>query len=185
MLEVLPGVLPSVFFSPFEVQLFRTAFVLAFFRALQVGELVNLSKLVVGGLDVSDVSVRGDTGTLLIRKSKTDPIGKGARVVLGWVACLALCPVRVIREWVGLRPFGPGPLLIHKDGSALSRYQFVSVFKKCLEVGGFSLMDYSSHSFRIGVATEATRWCLSDQILQPIGCWESHRFWLYIHSHLL
>lgn len=67
-------------------------------------------------------------------------MGKGARVVLGSVAGLALCPVTVIRDWVALRPAGPGPLLIHKDGLALSRYQFVSVIKKCLGVGVIVLL---------------------------------------------
>lgn len=98
-----------------------------------------------GALDVSDVSVRRDTATLLVRKSKSNQMGRGARVVLGAVEGLALCPVAVIREWVELRPVGPGPFLIHRDGSALSRYQFVSVFRKCLGGGWFfakGLLDY-------------------------------------------
>lgn len=52
----------------------------------------------------------------------------------------------------------------HADGSALSRFQFIVVFKVCLQVAGFSPSDYSSHSFRIGSATEGvgfwvTRFC--------------------------
>lgn len=50
---------------------------LAFFGALRVGELVSPSKLVVGGLDISYVSIQGDAVTLLICKLKTDLLGKG------------------------------------------------------------------------------------------------------------
>lgn len=56
ILEVLAGVFPQVCFSPFEVQLYKMAFVVAFFRVLRVAELVSPSKSVTGGLDVSDVS---------------------------------------------------------------------------------------------------------------------------------
>lgn len=116
-------------FSPFEVQLFKTAFVVAFFGALRVGELVSPSKSVMGGLDVYDVLGHGESVTLLVRKSKTDPFGKGVRVVLGSVPGLALCPVTLLREWSVIWPPGRGPLFIHKDGLPLSRYQFVAVFK--------------------------------------------------------
>lgn len=47
MLEVLSGALPSVCFSPFEVQLFRTVFVLTFFRGIMGGRIGQPFK--VGG----------------------------------------------------------------------------------------------------------------------------------------
>lgn len=102
-----------------------------------MGKLVSPSKSVTGGLNVSDVLRQGESVTLLVRKSKTDPFGKGTRVVLGSVPRLALCPVTVLQEWSVIRPPGEGPLFIHEDGLPLPRYQFVSVFKRCLEVGGF------------------------------------------------
>lgn len=48
--------------SPFEARLFRTAFVLAFFRALQVGELVSPSELVVGACRCVGGGRLGDVG---------------------------------------------------------------------------------------------------------------------------
>lgn len=75
------------------------AFILAFFGALRVGKLVSPPKSVSGGLDASDVSLQGESVTLLILKSKTDQLGTGIKVVLGSVPGLAVCPVKVIREW--------------------------------------------------------------------------------------
>lgn len=175
MLTRLAAALLEVCRSPYEVSLFCTAFVVAFFGALRIGELVSPAKRTPGGLDVGDVRVHEDCVTLWIRRSKTDQVGRGAQVVLGRVAGMSLCPVLVVSAWVGVRPVGPGPFLIHENGSALSRFQFQSVFQRCLIVGGYLPSDYSSHSFRIGAAMEAARWGLSDQILQR----------LYVRPHLL
>lgn len=75
--------------------------------------------------------------------------------------------------------------LKHLDGSALSRFQFGSVFKKSLLAAGFPSQDYSSHSFRIGATTEVARWVLEDRLVHQLGRWESQSFKLYRRPHLL
>lgn len=77
---------------------------------------------------------------------------------------------------MAIRPQGPIAILVHEDGGALSKFQFVAVFLKCLEDLGFSPSDYSSHSFRIGAATEAVRWSLPPEAVKRIGRWESARY---------
>lgn len=60
----------------------------------------------------------------LVHRSKVDQVGKGATV----------CPYRLhgssvgaLRDYLNLRKGILGPLLIHEDGSFLSRFQFLQV----------------------------------------------------------
>lgn len=52
----------------------------------------------------------------------------------------------------------------------------MAVFKRCLGAGGFNVADYSSHSFKVGAVTGASCGGLSDELLERLGRWESHRF---------
>lgn len=70
------------------------------FGAKWVGELVNPSKRVAGGLAYLDVVAWGDTVTLIIQKSKTDQMGQGTKVELGRVLGRSLCPISVVRDWL-------------------------------------------------------------------------------------
>ncbi|XP_073507068.1 uncharacterized protein [Phyllobates terribilis] len=180
LLLALGQLLGSVCKSPWEVKLFRLAFSLAFFGALRLVELVSPSRFVNGGLLKVDVNLYSDRIEVFIRFSKTDQFRKGCKVVLFAVAGSDMCPVRCLSKF-GLGVVGfKSPLLVHEDGSFLSRFQFVTVLKKCLEAGGISPKDYSGHSFRIGAATEAARRGLGDELVKKIGRWESIRFRSYI-----
>lgn len=96
----------------------------------------------------------------------------------------ALCPVEAVKGFMGIRQRG-GPLLVHFDGVPLSRYQFVAVFRKCLRALGLNEKEFSSHSFRIGAATEAARNGMDAEAVKRIGRWESRRFQIYVRSHLV
>lgn len=55
-------------------------------------------------------------------------------------------------------------LLLHADGSPLSRFQFISIFRKCLRALGLEEKEFILHSFRIGAAMEAARCGLDDEV---------------------
>ncbi|XP_075199496.1 uncharacterized protein LOC142302317 [Anomaloglossus baeobatrachus] len=170
----------SVCTSIWEKRLFKLAFSLAFFAALRLGELVCTSRFKRDGLSRDSVDLYEDRVEILIRSSKTDQVGKGCRVVLFGVPGSAMCPVRCLREFGSVAGGANIPLLVHADGSSLSRFQFISIFKRCLERGGFSSADFGSHSFRTGAATEAARRGLSDEVVKRIRRWESARFKSYV-----
>ncbi|KAM4026862.1 uncharacterized protein ACNLHF_022731 [Anomaloglossus baeobatrachus] len=176
---------PGICVSAYETVLFTTAFVLAFFGAFRIGELVSPSRVIGGGLLFEDVSVVGRRVECRLRRSKTDQMGRGRLVVLYAVQGDGLCPVQVVSQFCGLRGGLPGPLLRHEDGAWLSRYQFVAVLRSCLRWAGERPEDYGSHSFRIGAATEASRWGLGDDMVRQIGRWESSRFRGYVRPQLL
>lgn len=122
--------LPEVCASIYEGKLFRAAFSLAFFGAFRVSELVSPSRVRAGGLAITDVRDTGEELVCLIRRSKTDQRGRGLQVSLHRLPGSAMCPVSAVREYLSARPTGDGPLLMHRDGSFLSVYQFVQVFRR-------------------------------------------------------
>lgn len=177
--------LEGVCYGSFERLLFRLAFPLAFFGAFRISELVSPSRCRVGGLLFEDV--RANPGVLMcwLPRSKTDQEGKGVSLVLRELRGSAVCPVSAFLAFVAVRGTASGPLLVHDDGTFLSHFQFIQVFRKCLVRLGRDGAEYCSHSFRIGAATEASRWGLGPDVVKKIGRWESNRYSLYVRPNLL
>lgn len=169
--------------SPYEGALFRACFSLAFFGALRVGELVPPSRTRAGGLCEDDVVLCNGSLRVRVRRSKTDIFGRGEWLPLHVVSGPA-CPVRTVSEYLQLRPSGPS-FLLHVNGAPVTRFQFQSVFKRCLSALGVCPERYGTHSFRIGAATEAARAGMSNSEVQRIGRWKSACFAGYIRPDLL
>lgn len=110
----------------YQQVLFRAAFVLAFFGAFRVSELVSPSRRVVGGLLFQDIQSSDKLVTILVRHSKTDQQGKGVRVELFMGNCLQLCPVTALQQFLGVCPLGDGALFVHQNWACLSRFQFTA-----------------------------------------------------------
>lgn len=181
ILKAMLSVLKEVCKGEFECRLFKLAFCLAFFGAFRLGEVVSPARGRPGGLDVSEVVVSGEGARIVLRRSKTDQLGRGKMVCMGRLIGCESCPVEALEGYLGVRAEGlEGPLLVHQDGTFLSRFQFVAVFKQCLDRIGLSAEQYCSHSFRIGAATEAVRLGLPKELVKRIGRWESRRFSSYV-----
>lgn len=169
--------------SAYEAVLFQACFCLAFFAALRVGELVPPSRVRPGGLRADDVILANGALRIRIRRSKTDVLGRGVWVPLQSVGGLA-CPIRVVSAFLEIRVQGD-MFLVHEDGSPVSRFQLQSVLKRCLAHAGVNPVEYGTHSFRIGAATEASRAGLSNSEVQRIGRWRSACFAGYVRPELL
>ncbi|XP_068106721.1 streptococcal hemagglutinin-like isoform X1 [Hyperolius riggenbachi] len=177
-------ILPLICSSEYEVRLFRAAFSLAFFGALRISELVAKAKSEHSGLRPQDVSWSSTAVQIFIKKSKTDRAGRGAWLTLFKLDGSSSCPVRLVSEFSSIRSSSPS-FLSHADGSALSIFQFRAILGKCMNTLGLQAFKFSSHSFRIGAATEAARLGLSESIIKKIGRWESHRYRLYVRPSLV
>jgi hypothetical protein len=85
------------------------------------------------------------------------------------------------KNYMKVRPDGPGPLFRHFNLSPLTRYQFTGVLSKAikyLQLPGSS--EYKSHSFRIGASTDLAIRGFSDEDIQRSGRWKSSCFKSYI-----
>lgn len=185
IIQVICENLGSVCSLGYEMFLFRAAFSVAFFGSFRVGELVSPSRRVAGGFLARDVLATENRVVLRLSQSKTDQRGKAVSVKLYSLPGSRVCPMRGVRDFLEVHPVGGGPILVHGDGSYLSGFQFISVFRKCLSAAGFDCRQFASHSFRIGVATEATWWGLDDLAVRRIGHWESRRFCFYVCPQML
>lgn len=184
ILEKLFYAVPLVCSSPFESLLFQASFVLAFFGALRISEFTAPNKISSSPLHISDVFLGRDFIKIFIPRSKSDQIGHGIWIRLNSFEA-QFCPVKVISKYLSARPFSLGDFFIHADNSVLTKFQFNFVLKKSLEYLGLDNLRITSHSFRIGAATEAARFGLHESIIRRLGRWESDRFRLYVRPNLV
>lgn len=91
-----------------------------------------------------------------------------------------LCPVSSMRSHLQQRGGKPGCLFVSLDGSPVSRTRFVAFLKKCLNYCGEDTKNVTSHSFRIGGATNAAQNGYSDDEIKKMGRWKSNALACYI-----
>ena len=182
ILEQLIRVLPAICKSGYECQLFKAAFLLAFFGFLRVGELAStrnntdLNRLI----SVNDVSISGSSLELRIRFSKTDQRGHSYCIYIEGSRNQELCPVNALSIYLKSRPSKGGPLFIHFNGQVISSYQFTHVLKEGIKVLGLCPNSFGSHSFRIGAATSVAINGFPEETIKSLGRWKSASFKLYI-----
>ncbi|XP_075705275.1 uncharacterized protein LOC142728910 [Rhinoderma darwinii] len=183
LLQRIVGSTAETCVSAYECLLFQCAFMLSFFGALRISELVSPSRMRVAGLLREDVVLLPDSIRLRVSRSKTDLYGQGA-----WLSIFSLpsslCPVDVITRSVAVRPSGPC-FLVHADSTPLTKFQFTRVFKRCLGVAGVNPSEYGTHSFCIGAATVAEAGGMSDAEVKRLGRWKSDALRRYVRPHLL
>ena len=186
LLTKLIGALSYICQSSYETKLFASAFSLAFFGLLRVGEFTSENKGIPGFhvIKFHDISIqnneRGEELHLKICSSKTDQAGNSTTLIICQQTNSIICPVRLMKSYLNVRQLAvESQLYVHFDDTRLTRYQFSAVLKKCLsfcEVPG----HFKPHSFRIGGATEAKRLGINDDTIKQWGRWSSSVYLNYI-----
>ena len=173
--------------STFEINLFGLAYALAFFGAFRVSEVVAASTSgQSGGLELADLSWADDAIQVFLRKSKTDQGRNGVCVRMAATPGTGYCPVTLARIYLEARPRTAQPnLLVHADGSPLTRGQFTCICKRALEQLGEDPARFTSHSFRIGAATTAASMGLPEATIKGVGRWKSDCFQCYVRPQLV
>ena len=117
---------------------------------------------------------------LKIKASKTDPFRKGAfiHIGLGWPP---LCAVHSVLSYLAHRGDVPCPLFLFLNGQPLSRSLLSDWLRQILASANIP-GNFSSHSFHIGVATEAARNRVPGHLIQALGHWSSSAYQLYIRT---
>lgn len=173
MLKKFPNALKNVTSSKYEALLFSTAFSIAFFGFLRVGEIAALSKSSNTSriIQVSDVVFASDEVLITVHFSKTDQSGKS--VTLQFTRCCSkqICPVTLIEKYMLQRPKVQGPLFCHLNGGPMTRYQFSAMLSKALKFLKLESPFIRSHSFRIGAATVASSQNIDDSEIKKMGRW--------------
>ncbi|KAJ7319868.1 hypothetical protein JRQ81_019379, partial [Phrynocephalus forsythii] len=78
---------------------------LPFFGALRISELVTAGNEdnMKMALQLSHLQLEDERAIPLIRKTKTNHLGKGTRIVLGQCLRSTICAVRALHSYMGLR----------------------------------------------------------------------------------
>jgi integrase len=131
----------------------RALLLIGFFCALRRSELVSLA--------LEDLDRRPDGWIVIIRRSKTDPYGKGQYVPLPALRG-PLCPTAAVADWLAIAKIFEGPLFRtissdNKIGSALPGPQVGVILRMRALNAGLDVQRLSAHSLRSGFAVSATR----------------------------
>ena len=155
----------------------------SFFGFLRAGEATSRPGE-EAAIQIGDVAVDSHSSPSMVcihlRKSKTDPFGKGVDLFFGKTGA-EVCPVAAILTYLVMRPkIKAGPLLVHADGTPLTREQFVKGVREALNACGIDSSSYSGHSFRSGAATAAAQAGVPAYGIKILGRWQSKAYHLYI-----
>lgn len=131
----------------------RALLLMGFAGGFRRSELANL--------DVDDVTKTEDGLIIRVRRSKTDPEGKGATVALPYGSAAATCPVRCYDTWIAAASITAGPVFRavdrhgHVAPGRLDAGSIARIVKRAAAVAGLDPARYAGHSLRAGFATQA------------------------------
>ena len=182
ILKQICSVLPTFCYSEYECSLFKAAYLLAYHALLPVSEIVFSNHIQANRpLLASDLQLVNEASAIqvTIRISKTNQSGVPTILLIPRSHDTASCCVQAMQHYLRFRPPGPQYLFCHQNGTPLTRYQFSSVLAKAVRQAGL-LLNYSSHSFRIGRATDLAAMGVTTEKNMELGRWRSKAVTRYI-----
>lgn len=115
----------------------------------------------IAALRVDDVEETKEGLLIRIRRSKTDPEGKGREAAVPYGSTPETCPVRAWREWVAAARIDNGALFRridrhgHINGRGLHKDSIGGIVKRAALAAGLDPAIYAGHSLRAGFCTQA------------------------------
>ena len=163
----------------FDRDMLLSAVLLAFFGLLRVSEYTSptTSRSDPNALNREDVSVNptGNTVSVHIKKSKTDPFRRGVTLRICAIPH-PLCPVQALHRFLTRRGPSPGPLFRYLNGSFLTRSRVRALLARSLP----HIANVNTHSFRRGGASALSDAGVEGHIIQILGRWKSDAYTEYI-----
>ena len=167
--------------SKLQCSQFRAMCTTAFFGFLRIGEMTynsakDASNLI---LQVHHVSKLVDSSEYFVALKITFGNFKHSynhlqfKIVLHRQNC---CPVQFLLEYLARRGNRPGPLFLNPDNNPVSRKIFADLLSLSLKSCGLDSRRYKGHSFRIGAASLAAEWGMSDAQIRALGRRKSNAF---------
>lgn len=131
---------------------------------LLIGYAGSFRRSEIVSLQCEDVKFVRNGVEILLRYSKTDQMGVGRKIAIGYGTRLDTCPVRNLQEWIERTGISAGPLFrrftpqgrITEKG--LSPQMVALIVKDAAQRAGLpNAHEYSGHSLRAGAATQGAR----------------------------
>jgi integrase len=132
---------------------------------LLVGFAGGFRRAALCALDRADLTFVPEGMDLIIRKDKTDQAGQGRELSISYGTHRDTCPVRALRGWLDVAGISAGPIFrgVSKGGKTVRQGRLdpgsvARIIKRAaMRAGLLDANDFSGHSLRSGLATEAAR----------------------------
>ena len=167
--------------KPYNRQLFRTMYTVAFFGFMRLAEITQDKNKVVA-LHLDQVQICESAVVITIKKFKHNLSLKPIQIVLPAQQDKLICPVHQMRLYIQNRGISSGPLFRYFEGKPVSRNFFNTNLKSALKFCQLEVSLYKSHSFRIGAASYYAQLGFSDAQIRDMGRWNSNAFVKYIRT---
>ena len=163
-----------------ENKVFKTIVTLLFFGFFRISEVLGDKGNGISHINRRDVRLRGDKLTIKLKSYKHCK-GKNAKVNIKRQKDATICPVKAMHEYI--QEVKPKQCLFkNKFGSPLSKNSFSKLLKQCSIKAGYNNPPFTSHCFRIGAATYASKIGHTDTQIKSMGRWKSGAFMGYIRE---
>ena len=179
LVDKLCGSLTYTCTHKFDIKLYSSMYLMAFFGFLRVGEIAVSNGNYDNLLTINSVQFNHTGKSVLVSFVKYKH-SKGRIHTLSISARSHNCPVQALREYIILRGTSPGYLYLDQLGKPITRTKFDVQLKKCLRFLRLDPTLYTTHCFRIGAATHAAASGVSDAKIRHMGRWHSDAFKKYI-----
>jgi len=149
----------------------KAIILLGFAGALRRSEIANIQH--------DHLRFEAEGLVIFIPQSKTDQAKEGALVAIPY-GSNGYCPVRALKRWIEVSGITEGYVfrgfanryLTPNDKKMTGRTVALVVKRLCKDIG-LNPNEYSGHSLRAGLATEAKRKGVTDQYIMTHGRWKS------------
>lgn len=170
--------LPFAAQTPYDKILWPALFLTTYHACLRAGE-VTLSKNPNNVLQRSQVSTDDDHFAIQFLQYKHSahhtPLLKIKRQPQG-----IPCPLSALQRYLAIRGAHPGQLFINLDKSPVTIEQFANILKITVSMCSLPTHLYTTHSFRIGKATDMASNGHPDQTIRQAGRWRSTAYNRYL-----
>ena len=183
ILQKICSVLSDICFSTYESCLFKASYLPAYNGLLRVSEIVFTNHINANRpLLFSDVQFTDGSQAVLIsiRVSKTNQSEAPTILRIPRSGNPSLCCVTAVQNYLRLRPCHSQYFFRHINGSPLTWSQFTGVLAKAIRCLGLPTQVYTSHSFRIGHASDLASKGVSNETIKKVGRWKSDVMERYI-----
>lgn len=131
---------------------------------LLIGYACDLRRSEIVALETCHIKFFGDRMTVTLEQSKTDQSREGFELNVPRIKeDLEICPVHALQTWLSIAKIKSGPLFRkidrweHLGEKALTDQVVADIVKSAAKAAGYDPKDFSGHSLRRGLITQAAR----------------------------
>ena len=180
--DILHKLLQSLPFStstPHEHSLWHAIYLLTYHACLRAGE-VTLSKNSSNVIQFSQLILQRNQWVSIQFNNFKHSQGRTPLLTIRAQPLGTPCPVVALQQYLAIRGSNPGQLFQNSDNSPVTIEQFAANLKNAAIMSSLPHRRYTTHSFRIGKATQMATEGQPEHIIRKAGRWRSKAYQSYI-----